>query len=169
MVLQTIVHGILCRDNKLHYYQGFHDVCLVFLLILTPKPAFAACVQTSRFYLRDAMSLTLGPVVQLLSLIYPLVGLEDKTLSDFFHQAESKPYFALSWVITWFAHDVESRGVVERIYDFLISSHPLMPIYLSAAVSCVATFPTTTYNGSEFIYFFILAGDFGTSGPHLGP
>lgn len=42
--------------------------------------------------------------------------------------------FAVSWVITWFAHDIGSLGSIERIYDFFLASHPLMNLYLSASL-----------------------------------
>lgn len=44
------------------------------------------------------------------------------------------PFFALGWFITWFSHNVPDLGDISRIFDALMASHPLMPIYLSAAV-----------------------------------
>jgi hypothetical protein len=43
--------------------------------------------------------------------------------------------FALSWLITWFAHVVNDPDAIFRIFDFFLGTHPLMPIYLGAAVS----------------------------------
>jgi len=131
--LESLVHGVLCRNPSLYYYQGFHDVCLLFLLVLGETKAFVVSERVGQFYLRDAMSQTLSPVVELLALIYPLVKLEDPALYAFLEGAGSKPFYSLSWVITWFAHDISKRETVERIFDFLISSDPLMPVYLSAA------------------------------------
>lgn len=42
------------------------------------------------------------------------------------------PYFALSWYMTWFAHDVRSLPQAARLFDLFLSSHPLMPLYLAA-------------------------------------
>lgn len=132
--LEEIIHAILSRNPFLHYYQGFHDVCLVFLLVLGEDLGFVASERVAVYYLRDAMSHDLELVVQLLSLIYPLLENEDQELHLMFKEIDLKPYFALSWVITWFSHDIDTRADVERIFDFLLASHPLMPIYLSTAI-----------------------------------
>ena len=43
--------------------------------------------------------------------------------------------FALSWLITWFAHVINDPDSIFRLFDFFLGTHPLMPIYLGAAVS----------------------------------
>lgn len=68
------------------------------------------------------------------------------------------PFFALSWFITWFAHNVPELVQISRIFDALVASHPLMPLYLSAAVmqvllghtdlSCLQIFSPTFYSKS---------------------
>jgi hypothetical protein len=45
-----------------------------------------------------------------------------------------EPFFALSWVITWFSHDIRDTALVKRLFDAFIVSHPLFPLYLSAAM-----------------------------------
>ena len=52
--------------------------------------------------------------------------------------AEVPPFFALGWFITWFAHNVPHLDQISRIFDALLASHPLMPLYLSAAVMQVS-------------------------------
>jgi len=47
-----------------------------------------------------------------------------------------EPFFALSWIITWFSHDVRDTALVKRLFDFFIVSHPLMPVYMSIAMVC---------------------------------
>lgn len=49
-------------------------------------------------------------------------------------RAEVGTIFALSWLITWFGHVLSESKHTLRLYDFFLSSHPLMPIYLAAAV-----------------------------------
>jgi len=44
------------------------------------------------------------------------------------------PFFALSWVLTWFSHDLESVAVVARLFDFLVAHNPVMVCYLVVAV-----------------------------------
>lgn len=49
-------------------------------------------------------------------------------------RAEVGTIFALSWLITWFGHVLSESKHTLRLYDFFLSSHPLMPIYLAATV-----------------------------------
>lgn len=48
------------------------------------------------------------------------------------HQVE--PFFALPWIITWFAHQLSHFEDVARLYDVFLVSHPLFSLYVSAAV-----------------------------------
>lgn len=50
------------------------------------------------------------------------------------NRSETLPFFPLSWVITWCAHDLGDFAKIARIYDFLICFNPLMSVYLTAAV-----------------------------------
>ena len=49
--------------------------------------------------------------------------------------SECAYYFSLSWLITWFSHVVHSQQHAARLVDFFLASHPIMSVYLSAAVS----------------------------------
>ena len=43
-------------------------------------------------------------------------------------------FFSLSWVLTWFAHNVDAFAIVQHYFDFFLSSHPSMPIYMVVAL-----------------------------------
>ena len=43
-------------------------------------------------------------------------------------------HFAISWLMTWFSHDIEDFSTAQRVFDVCIASHPLMPVHLAAAV-----------------------------------
>lgn len=45
------------------------------------------------------------------------------------------PFFALSWILTLFSHDVDTLGPVQRIFDYLIARNPISAVYLAVAVS----------------------------------
>lgn len=53
------------------------------------------------------------------------------------YRAEVGTIFCLSWLITWYGHVLEDTKQTVRLYDFFLASHPLMPIYLAAAASCI--------------------------------
>lgn len=44
-----------------------------------------------------------------------------------------QPVFALSWLLTWFSHDVEALEKVQRIFDACLSTHPLFCVYITVA------------------------------------
>ncbi len=56
----------------------------------------------------------------------------DARLADHIAAAGIMPYFALSWYITWFAHDIAALPKVSRLFDLFMASHPLMPLYVGA-------------------------------------
>lgn len=56
-------------------------------------------------------------------------------VSSLFYSAEVGTVFALSWLITWYGHVLNDIKHIVRFYDFFIACDPLMPVYLSAAVS----------------------------------
>ncbi|KAF4322445.1 hypothetical protein BBI17_002433 [Phytophthora kernoviae] len=49
-------------------------------------------------------------------------------------QPSVEPFFALPWMITWFAHQLKRFQDVTRLYDVFLVSHPLFSLYVSAAV-----------------------------------
>ena len=42
-------------------------------------------------------------------------------------------HFAVSWLLTWFAHSLENLDDVSRLFDAFLGSDPLMPLYVGAA------------------------------------
>jgi len=41
---------------------------------------------------------------------------------------------AISWIITWFSHEIRDTILVKRIFDAVIAAHPIFPLYLSVAM-----------------------------------
>lgn len=56
----------------------------------------------------------------------------DSQLAEHIVGAGILPFFALSWYITWFAHDVPALPHIARLFDLFMASHPLMPLYVGA-------------------------------------
>lgn len=44
------------------------------------------------------------------------------------------PFFALSWILTLFSHDIDTLPPVQRIFDYLIARNPISAIYLAVAI-----------------------------------
>jgi hypothetical protein len=66
--------------------------------------------------------------------VYVILAHTDSDLEYYMRRAELGQLFALSWMLTWFAHSIDKYDSVVRLYDFFLASHSLMPVYLSAAL-----------------------------------
>lgn len=98
----------------MHYYQGLHDVASVLLLVGGEAPAFTMLCRLSTGHLRDATRPSLDPVIELLGLMAPILEAADPQLAAFVEAQGLPPFYALSWFITWFAHDLGDFGEVRR-------------------------------------------------------
>ena len=76
----------------------------------------------------------------------------DRSCPTSFARATPLPFFALSWLLTLFAHDVDSEPVIQLVFDFLLAHNPIMGVYLTVAVRALIrpSFLTTGgLNGSR--------------------
>ncbi len=128
------------NDQGVFYYQGLHDVASVLLLVCGEGAAHGMLHRLVRCHLRDCTRATMDPALRTLRLLYPILKRADKELYKLLTRlatvepALEMPYFALSWYMTWFAHDVDSLEDISRLFDLFMSSHPLMPLYVAAEV-----------------------------------
>ncbi|KAI1293851.1 TBC1 domain family member 20 [Halotydeus destructor] len=132
--LVRLIMRILIKNPQLHYYQGYHDVCVTFLLILGEEKAFHIVDKLSQTHLKVFMEQTMENTSNLLELIPLLIDKESPSLGMFLRQSGVGTIFSLSWVITWFSHVLKSYDSVGRLFDLFLVSHRYMPIYLTVAV-----------------------------------
>ncbi len=133
--LSKILNSVFAADDEIHYYQGFNDIVGTLMYVI---PDDALCIRLAHHMARNQLQLctanTMAPVTDVLGLLFSVVGAVHTGLLEHLSAAALDPFFAVGWVLTWFAHDVSSTGVIERLFDFLVCSHPLMPIYVSASL-----------------------------------
>ena len=146
--------------DRLKYYQGYHDIASIFLIALggggaalsnerdqNSVQAIAGSIgldlpsrvlaQLSESHLRDAMRSNFLELQTALKLtLFPLISAFDSEVHNHLWQCDMAPFFCLSWVITWFAHDIRDTALVTRLFDAFLVSHPLFPIYMSVAMVC---------------------------------
>ncbi|KAI9333896.1 rab-GTPase-TBC domain-containing protein [Pilaira anomala] len=132
--LNRVITHVLRAYPSLHYYQGFHDICSVIILMFGEKFACKLMEPIALFYKRDEMCTTMEPVLKQLTILDTLIRLEDAELFEFITEAGVLPYYCLSWVITWCSHDLNNLEKIARVFDLFLCSNPLMTIYFSAAV-----------------------------------
>lgn len=114
------------------YFQGYHDIAQVLLLVLGVQLARQAFARVSLFRIRDYMLPSLSPAVKHLQLIPAILESTDPKLRR--HLAGTQPFFALAATLTLYAHDIQEYGDIARLYDFLLAHEPVVAIYLFAAI-----------------------------------
>lgn len=132
--LAQLIVKLLEEDPELHYYQGFHDVCLTYMTMLGHNEAFLKLRKLIKSHFHTFMQPTLSETTLYLDMLTILIGQHDKKLEEFLEKAEVGTIFALSWVITWFSHVIPNEHDVEKIFKFLEKKDPHMVLYLSAEI-----------------------------------
>lgn len=147
--LVALIMRILVKHPELHYYQGYHDICVTFLLVLgeevsfivlerlsinSPKVSATVSEYSAGGHLRVFMDKTMDNTTEILGYIYVLVKKENPKLRKFLEDSEVGVMFGLSWLITWFGHVLNKYDEVVRLFDLFLSSHPWMPMYLTTAI-----------------------------------
>ncbi|XP_030645047.1 TBC1 domain family member 20 isoform X2 [Chanos chanos] len=132
--LIDIILDILRRNPQLHYYQGYHDIVVTFLLVVGERMTLALVEKLSNHHLRDFMDPTMDSTKHILNYLMPILEQVQPELHDFMVRAEVGTIFALSWLITWYGHVLSDFRHVLRLYDFFLASHPFMPIYFAAVI-----------------------------------
>jgi hypothetical protein len=76
-----------------------------------------------------------------LDIIHPLVGMmlaivkaSDHVVYERLSILSIPPFFCVSWMLTWFSHDLLYLYDSQRIFDFLIANHPIAIVYASAVI-----------------------------------
>lgn len=127
--------------------QGYHDVVSIFLLVLEEDHlTFALTEAMSHAYLSDYMTKDFDTVSKSMRILMTIVKLVDKELYAFLKKSKIEPFFATSWLITWFAHDIKNVDEIARIFDALLCSHPMFCFYVCAAVSTLSHHITSPAN-----------------------
>lgn len=130
--LSDLITETLRRYPMLCYFQGYHDIAQVLLLVLGAQLARPAFARVSLLRIRDYMLPSLSPALKHLQLIPAILEVTDTRIRR--HLAGTQPYFALAAALTLYAHDIEEYQDIVRLYDFLLAHEPVVAIYLFAAI-----------------------------------
>eukprot|EP00854_Cymbomonas_tetramitiformis_P019858 gene19858-23754_t len=72
--LQRLINGVVCsHPGDVFYYQGFHDVAAVVMLIMGEDAAYPVLEVLAMHHLRDCSRPSLELVMQYLKLFFPLL------------------------------------------------------------------------------------------------
>lgn len=130
--LQDLIIQVLRRHPQLSYFQGYHDIVQVFLLVLGHDSAGPAVTRLSLLRIRDFMLPALSPATLHLRLLPAIIYAADPELCN--HLKPTQPFYALSATLTLYAHDIQGYTDIARLFDFLLANEAVMSIYLYAAV-----------------------------------
>lgn len=130
--LKHLILRILRRYQWLHYYQGYHDIAQVIHLVMG-NAAEAGLEKLTLLYLRDFMLSSLEPSMSMLRLVHQIVRVADPEYAEILLAIE--PFYAISTLLTWWAHSLQTYSLACRVFDFLLSSEVNMIIYTIAAAT----------------------------------
>jgi len=135
--LSNILKVYLLINPKLLYYQGFNDICLMFIYVFGEHKAFTFLDAAVQLFFRDFLAYSFGKstVLQMKLMKYMLQDV-DPELYDIWKDFEF-PMFSISWLLTWFAHSLSDLKIIMRIYDYLLSSPPTSIIYMCVAMTMI--------------------------------
>jgi len=119
--LTRLIVRVLSKHPDLHYYQGYHDVAITFLLVVGEQLGFHVVEKLSSKQLKDFMAPTMEKTTYLLHFMYPIFRRECPELHDFLDASEVGTIFALPWLITWFSHVLPNYQDVVRLFDFFLA------------------------------------------------
>lgn len=132
--LIDLILSVLSKHSELFYYQGYHDICITFLFVCGEELSFPLVEKLSTYHLRDFMVRTMDNTTNILNYLFPLLERCKPEFVQYMKKSEVGTVFAISWLITWFSYVIEKQEDIERLYDFFLACHPLMPIYFSVQV-----------------------------------
>ncbi|EIW67119.1 hypothetical protein TREMEDRAFT_34074 [Tremella mesenterica DSM 1558] len=86
---------------------------------------------------RDAMGKGLEPMMGMLRILKRILYRADPRLAKFsstISPVPTLPFFALSWILCLFSHDVDTLEPIQRMFDFVLARNPISAIYLAVAI-----------------------------------
>ncbi|KAB5572119.1 rab-GTPase-TBC domain-containing protein [Coniochaeta sp. 2T2.1] len=130
--LSSLILSVLRTYPYLCYFQGYHDICQVLLLVLPPTLRSRAVARLSVLRIRDFMLPRLDPAIAQLRLIPDILRAADPALWR--HLRGTEPFFALSGTLTMYAHDITTLGEIARLFDVLLAREPVFSVYMFATI-----------------------------------
>lgn len=122
--LNTLIIQVLRTYPELSYYQGYHDICTVFLIVFENDLdlCFKVLCVFTLCYLRDFMMPNIDVTIQMLHLIPELTQKVDNDLYKDAMLNTLEPFYCLSPIITLFSHDISQFQFICQIFDFIIAN-----------------------------------------------
>ncbi|CAH2352236.1 hypothetical protein CLIB1423_06S01860 [[Candida] railenensis] len=157
--LSNLIIKILRKYPALNYYQGYHDIASIVLIICYDKEtqiineelAFSILEKLTIFHLRDFMIQDINLSVNHLRLIPKILQVAELDLFELLKQTNGsflmsngeifdyKFYQGLSSILTMFSHDLINLKQILTIWDFMLSYDSIL-VNIYVYTSCLIYF-----------------------------
>ncbi|KAG5821928.1 hypothetical protein H9Q74_001011 [Fusarium xylarioides] len=130
--LSSLITEVLRRYPYLCYFQGYHDISQVLLLVLAPAWRARVLARLSVLRIRDFMLPSFGPTTAQLRLLPDILHAADPKLRR--HLAGVEPFYALAGTLTMYAHNIETYQDIARLFDVFLAREPVFTVYVFAQI-----------------------------------
>ncbi|KAI1042610.1 hypothetical protein LB505_004168 [Fusarium chuoi] len=130
--LSSLITEVLRRYPYLCYFQGYHDISQVLLLVLAPTWRARVLARLSVLRIRDFMLPSFGPTTAQLRLLPDILHAADPKLRR--HLAGVEPFYALAGTLTMYAHNIETYQDIARLFDVFLAREPVFTVYVFAQI-----------------------------------
>jgi len=127
-----VITRVLREHSVLSYFQGFHDIVQVLLLVLGVDQAAEAVAHLSLLRIRDFMLPSISASLAHLHLLPSILYSADLKLCK--HLSQTEPFFALAATLTLYAHEIQEYGDIARLFDFLLAHGAVVSVYFFAVI-----------------------------------
>ncbi|CDO95730.1 unnamed protein product [Kluyveromyces dobzhanskii CBS 2104] len=127
-LLYDTVVKVLRKFPQLHYYQGYHEVISIFVLVCDRNSLDETVELFTLLYLRDFMMDSLQCTLEQLEVLSHFISERDEKLGGILQLDQKKPVFAIASVLTLLVHNFESfeqDSPIFSIFDIIISTNNL--------------------------------------------
>jgi TBC1 domain family member 20 len=131
--LSTVILSVLRRHPNLRYFQGYHDIVQVLLLVLGQDASIPSVRRLSLLRIRDFMvGRDFSAAEPQLKIIPTILYSADREL--YTHLIPTNPFYALQSTLTLYAHSIETYSDIARLFDYFLAQDATAPLYLFAAI-----------------------------------
>ena len=125
--LKNMLLRILLNNRDRFYYQGLHELMGFVMYTLSPylvaEEVVSVCEALLNTRWRKFSARRLTSSEAMLYAVHAVIAQEDPPLAAALEWCGVGPesHYAVSWVITWYAHSIESVAVLTRLFDYFIA------------------------------------------------
>jgi hypothetical protein len=114
---------VLHADHTLHV----PDSCVNTICCSSPHPPFVHTHSPTRTQMRHAQVRHGSHTATHLARTHDHACMPVTLRYAHLVSADLLPHFAVSWILTWYTHDVDDLDTIRRVFDACIAQHPFFP------------------------------------------